>query len=94
MEMIEILFICQAGCQKAEQYKNFLATLDEKYSNGELKVSNQEVAQLISTTVQGLVPIMVTEITKQFTPIIADTKNKFDKVVELILKRSRLYEEY
>lgn len=77
---------------KAESYKNYLATLDEKYSNGQLQVSNQEVANLISNTVQGLVPIMVTEITKQFAPIILESKNEVKKVIGLMYDQSVIYE--
>lgn len=78
--------------QKAEQYKNFLATLDEKYSNGELQVSNQQVAQLISTTVQGIVPIMVTEITKQFAPMLGDSKKQVDTMVGLMHDQATIYD--
>lgn len=81
------------GSQKAEQYKNFLATLDEKFSKGELKVSNEQVAQLISTTVQGIVPIMVTEITKQFAPMLGDSKKQVDTMVGLMHDQAVIYEE-
>lgn len=79
--------------EKATQYKSWLAKLDEKYSNGELQVSNQQVAQLISTTVQGIVPIMVTEITKQFAPMLGDSKKQVDTMVGLMHDQAIIYEE-
>lgn len=78
---------------KSMEYKSWLATLDEKYSNGDLQVSNQQVAQLISNTIQGIVPIMVTEITKQFAPIILDAKDEVKKVTGLLYDQSVIHKQ-
>jgi hypothetical protein len=83
----------ECSSEKAMAYKNFLATLDEKRENGELQISNQQVAQLISTTVQGIVPIMVTEITKQFAPMLGDSKKQVDTMVGLMHDQAVIYEE-
>ena len=83
----------ECGSEKAMAYKNFLATLDEKRESGQIQVSNQQVAQLISTTVQGIVPIMVTEITKQFAPIMLDAKAEVIKVTGLLYDQSIIHEK-
>lgn len=64
--------------QKAEQYKNFLATLDEKYSNGEITYTREQLSKIVSDTVNGIIPVMVKGITEQFAPIIVETKNIVD----------------
>jgi hypothetical protein len=84
----------ECSSEKAMAYKNFLATLDEKRENGQLEqISNQQVAQLISTTVQGIVPIMVTEITKQFAPMLGDSKKQVDTMIGLMHDQATIYEE-
>lgn len=82
----------ECNSESAHKFKNFLITMDEKREDGELQVSNQQVAQLISTTVQGIVPIMVTEITKQFAPMLGDSKKQVDTMVGLIHDQATIYD--
>lgn len=82
---------CQSD--KAKQYKNFLATLDEKRENGQLQYSNKDIANLISTSVQNIVPVIVTEITKQFAPIMLDAKDEVKKVTGLIYDQSVIHKQ-
>ena len=74
---------------KANKYKNWLATLDESYSKGELTITNQELTNMVSATINSILPTMISSIAEQFTPIINDTR----KIVEDNNKRNKQHEE-
>ena len=74
---------------KANKYKNWLATLDESYSKGELTITNQELTNMVSATINNILPTMISSIAEQFTPIINDTR----KIVEDNNKRNKQHEE-
>ncbi|WP_252241614.1 hypothetical protein [Clostridium sp. ZBS18] len=63
---------------KAMQYKDFLATLDESYSKGELTVNQSQLTTLVSSTMNNILPTMIESITKQFAPMLIETKNIVD----------------
>lgn len=77
----------------AMKYKNFLATLDEKRENGQLMASSQEVANLVSNTVQNIIPTLVGEITKQFAPMLVETKNQVNTMAGLMHDQSVIYDQ-
>ncbi|SHK38123.1 hypothetical protein SAMN02745163_03717 [Clostridium cavendishii DSM 21758] len=79
--------------EKANKFKNFLVTLDEKRERSELIVSNNEVASLVGQTVKSIVPTLVTEITKQFAPIIVETKNQVNTMTKLMYDQSIIYDQ-
>lgn len=64
---------------KANKYKDFLAKLDESYSNGELKISSQQLTNLVSTTMNNILPTMIESITKQFNPILSETRKQVEE---------------
>lgn len=63
---------------KAMQYKNFLATLDEKRENGQLEMSNDQLSKVVSDTINNILPTMIKGITEQFAPVLIETKNIVD----------------
>ncbi|MBZ9693359.1 hypothetical protein [Clostridium sp. M14] len=68
--------VMNCGSQKAEQYKNFLANLDEQYSKGELKITQNQLTNLVSSTMNNILPTMIESITKQFNPILSETSGR------------------
>jgi prophage antirepressor-like protein len=65
--------------EKAENYKNWLATLDEQYSKGEFKINSQQLTNLVSNTMNNILPTMIESITKQFNPILAESRKQVEE---------------
>lgn len=78
--------------QRSMQFKNFLATLDEKREQGLMLNQNTELAAMVSTTVQSIIPTLVTEITKQFAPVVMESKQSVDNMAKLMHDQSEIYD--
>lgn len=65
----------ECSSDKAMQYKNFLATLDEKRENGELTYSNEQLSKIVSDTVNNILPTMIKGMAEQFAPVLIETKS-------------------
>ncbi|EGT3606901.1 hypothetical protein FKF97_10890 [Clostridium perfringens] len=81
--------------EKAMQYKNFLATLDEKREQGLLtpKMDMSALSNMVSSTVQNIIPFMVKEITEQFAPIVIESKQNVDNMRQLMCDQSSIYDQ-
>lgn len=73
--------------EKANSYKNWLATLDEKYSKGELQsqIPNQAqlVADVTANVLNQVVPTLVSSITisvtEKFAPMVEEAKEQVEE---------------
>lgn len=78
--------------EKAMRYKNFLVSLDEARENA-LAIPNMELANMVSQTVQGILPSLTESIIKQFAPVIIETKQQVNKMQEIIVDQSINYDQ-
>ncbi|MGL6184698.1 MAG: hypothetical protein ACRC1T_04900 [Clostridium chrysemydis] len=81
--------------QKAMEYKNFLASLDEKREQGLLtpKMDMETLSSVVSSTVQNIIPSMVKEITEQFAPVVLKSKQNVDNMRQLMCDQSSIYDQ-
>lgn len=86
-------FAMECKGTKAMEYKNFLATLDEKRIKGELiPKSNMEIANMVGSVMNNIIPTLTTEIAKQFIPVITETKQQVNKMAGLIHDQATIYD--
>lgn len=79
---------------KAMEYKNFLATLDENRENGLLANGNsKELMQVVTNTMNAIIPNMVSEIAKQFAPIVNESKEQVNKMANMLHDQSVIYDQ-
>lgn len=80
---------------KAMQFKNFLATLDEKREHGELinSIPSNKIAQMVTETIKGVLPTLITEVGKTFGEVVKESKKNVDDMKEAIHIQSTLYDE-
>ena len=69
---------------KANKYKDWLARLDISYSKGELTVSQQDLTNLVSNTMNNILPTMIKSITEQFSPILNETRKQVEEAKEQV----------
>jgi hypothetical protein len=83
----------ECNSEKAMKYKNFLATLDEKFSKGELtKIdTNMQIANMVGTVMNQMLPTLMRELATQFMPILTETKEQINTMTELIHDQSEIY---
>lgn len=79
---------------KAMQYKNFLATLDERFHKGMLtpQNNNMEIASMVGQVMTQILPTLTAELAKQFTPVVTEAKEQVNKMSELIYDQSQIYD--
>lgn len=80
---------------KAMQYKNFLATLDEKREQGLLinKVDNNQIAEMVTETIKGVLPTLITEVSKTFGEVVNKSKENVDNMTKLMHDQATIYDE-
>jgi hypothetical protein len=84
-------FAMECHSDKAMEYKNFLATLDEnrvKKNNNQ----SQELATMVTQVMTNIIPTLTNEIAKQFVPIVEETKQQVNNMAELIHDQSVIYD--
>lgn len=69
---------------KAMEYKNWLSKLDEAYSNGQLNITQQELTNMVSGTINNILPTMIESITKQFAPILDETSKQVQEAKDQV----------
>lgn len=77
---------------KANAYKDWLAKLDESYSKGELQVSNQELSNIVSSTVNSILPTLISEMTNKLIPTVVEAKNQVHNMQNLMKDQSAIYD--
>ena len=70
--------------EKANKYQDWLAKLDLSYSKGELTLSQQDLSNLVSNTVNNIIPSLVKSVTEQFIPIINETEKQIKEAKEQV----------
>lgn len=79
---------------KAMQYKNFLATLDENREQGLISNGNsQELMTVVTNTMNAIMPNMVGEIVKQFAPVLQESKKQVNDMAILIHDQAEIYDQ-
>lgn len=69
---------------KANSYKDWLAKLDESYSKGELTVSQSDITNMVSNLMNNIMPTLIESTTKQFTPILNETRKQVEEAKEQV----------
>ena len=64
---------------KANEYKDWLAKLDESCSKGEIAMSQSDLSNWVSTTMSNILPTMIESIATQFAPILDETKKQVEE---------------
>jgi hypothetical protein len=78
---------------KAMEYKNFLATLDEKRENGQLNTSNQQLVAIVSNTINAIMPTLITEMTQKLIPTVLEAKQSVTNMQSLMHDQSVIYDQ-
>jgi hypothetical protein len=80
---------------KAMNYKNFLATLDEKFSKGQLSIqaNNMQIATMVSQVMNQVLPTLTKELATQFLPMIQETKEQVNNMASLMHDQSTIYDD-
>ncbi|MBU3186634.1 hypothetical protein [Clostridium estertheticum] len=83
----------ECNSKKSMEYKNFLATLDEKFSKGEImKVdTNTQIANMVGTVMTQMIPTLMKELASQFVPIMVETKEQINIMTGLMHDQSEIY---
>lgn len=84
----------ECSSEKAMKYKNFLATLDEKFSKGELmKIdANVQIANMVGAVMNQMLPTLIKELATQFIPIITEAKEQIGVMAGLMHDQSEIYD--
>jgi hypothetical protein len=83
----------ECSSDKAMQYKNFLATLDEKRENGQLQTSNQQLVGIVSDTINAIMPTLITEMTQKLIPTVLEAKQSVTNMQSLMHDQSVIYDQ-
>lgn len=79
---------------KAKNYKNWLATLDEKYSKGELQqiIPNQTqlVADVTASVLNQVVPTLVASIAGEVAPLVEEARNQATEAKKQVEEMEKL----
>ena len=73
---------------KAMQYKNFLATLDEQREQGLINTGTQDLVNMVTNTVNAIIP----QIVQQFVPIIQESKEQVEQSRKLLVDQANIYD--
>lgn len=83
----------ECSSQKAMEYKNFLATLDEKRENGQLQTSNQQLVGIVSDTINAIMPTLINEMTQKLIPTVIEAKQSVTNMQSLMHDQATIYDE-
>lgn len=83
----------ECNSDKAKQYKNFLATLDEKRENGQLQTSNQQLVGIVSDTINAIMPTLITEMTQKLIPTVLEAKQSVNNMQSLMHDQATIYDQ-
>lgn len=83
----------ECSSDKAMQYKNFLASLDEKRENGQLQTSNQQLVSIVSDTINAIMPTLITEMTQKLIPTVLEAKQQVQNMQSLMHDQATIYDD-
>ena len=81
-------FAMECHSDKAMQYKNFLATLDEQREQGLIPTNTQDIVTMVTNTVNAIIPQMV----QQFVPMIQESKEQIEQSRKLLVDQANIYD--
>lgn len=80
--------------EKANAYKDWLAKLDEAYSNNQLtSIDNQELINITSNLLNQMMPTLATEISTKILPHVIEAKQSVENMRSLMCDQSAIYDE-
>ena len=69
---------------KANKFKDFLVTLDEKRESGELETSNQQLTTIVTDSINAILPTLISEMTNKLIPTVIQAKKSVDDMTSLM----------
>lgn len=89
-------FAMECHSEVSKKYKNFLATLDEKREKGELQTNqldSSQLTQMVTDTIKGVLPTLVTEVSKTFGEVVNKSKENVDNMTKLMHDQATIYDQ-
>ena len=81
--------------QKATEYKDWLSKLDEKVSEQHsLSVDQRMLTNLVTETINNVVPSLTENIVKTFAPVVAESKQAVEDMRNMLGSRNRTTQVY
>lgn len=81
-------FAMECHSDKAMQYKNFLATLDEQREQGLIATDTKDIVNMVTNTVNAIIP----QIVQQFVPMIQESKEQVEQSRKLLVDQANVYD--
>lgn len=78
---------------KANRYKNFLVTLDEKREQGLLVSQDNDITEMVGQVVQNLIPTLTSEMAKNIVPVVYEAKDQVNKIAVMLHDQSIIYDQ-
>lgn len=73
---------------KAMQYKNFLATLDEQREQSLINTNSDDIVTMVTNTVNAIIP----QIIQQFVPMMQENKKQIEQSRALLVDQANIYD--
>lgn len=70
-------FAMECHSDKAMQYKNFLATLDEQREQSLINANSDDIVTMVTNTVNAIIPSII----QQFVPMMQENKKQIEQCV-------------
>ena len=74
---------------KAMQYKNFLATLDEQREQSLINTNSDDMVNMVTNTINAIIP----QIIQQFVPMMQENKKQIEQSRALLVNQANIYDE-
>src|SRR5574344_1890722 len=82
-------FAMECHSEKAMQYKNFLATLDEQREQSLINTNSDDIVTMVTNTVNALIPSII----QQFVPVMQENKKQIEQSRALLVDQANIYDE-
>lgn len=82
-------FAMECHSDKAMQYKNFLATLDEQREQSLINTNSDDIVTMVTNTVNAIIPSII----QQFVPMMQENKKQIEQSRALLVDQASIYDE-
>lgn len=82
-------FAMECHSEKAMQYKNFLATLDEQREQSLINTNSDDIVTMVTNTVNAIIPSII----QQFVPVMQENKKQIEQSRALLVDQANIYDE-
>ena len=82
-------FAMECHSEKAMQYKNFLATLDEQREQSLINTNSDDIVTMVTNTVNAIIPSII----QQFVPMMQENKKQIEQSRALLVDQANIYDE-